>query len=86
LVATRDFPATKRIADRILAFGPKANVTALVQHPDQAEALRKLGVRSVYDLFRNAGMALVDEAWEETFKRGPESPQTDEPPSPAPAS
>ena len=63
-IATRDFRATRRIADRLLSFSPKARVTAVVQHRDQAEELTSLGVTAVYDLYREAGKAFAAECWE----------------------
>lgn len=64
-VATRDYRATKRIAERLLAFNPKARVTAVVQHKDHAEELRAVGVRCVYDIYREAGRSFAEESWEE---------------------
>ena len=63
-IATRDFRATHRIANRLLAFNAKARVTALVQHPDQAEELRKIGVAPVYNLYLEAGKAFAAEGWD----------------------
>lgn len=62
-IATKDFRATRRIADRLLAFDDRANVTALVRHSDHAEELREIGVRSVFDLYREAGLAFAEESW-----------------------
>ena len=62
-IATHDFRATRRIAQRLRAFNSKVRVTALVQHADQAEALREIGVAPVYDLYREAGKAFAAESW-----------------------
>jgi Kef-type K+ transport system membrane component KefB len=70
-VATRDFRATRRIAERLLAFNDKAKITALAQHEDQAEELRAMGVRSVYDLYREAGTAFAEDSWEAMDKHDP---------------
>ena len=73
-VATRDFRATKRIAERLLAFNPNAEITALVKHEDEAEELRAIGVRSVYDLYREAGTSFAEGSWEAMDKNHPTGP------------
>jgi glutathione-regulated potassium-efflux system ancillary protein KefC len=72
-IATQDFRATHRIADRLLSFNSKATVTALVHHSDQAEKLREMGIRPVYDLYQEAGTAFAEEGWE-TLSSAPPVP------------
>lgn len=62
-IATRDFRATRRIAQRLLSLSQDARVTAIVQHEDHAEELREMGVASVYDIYREAGLAFAAEGW-----------------------
>lgn len=70
-IATHEFRATYRIADRLLAARPEANVTAMVRHRDDAVALEEIGVKGVYDLYREAGTAFAEGGWETVSKDDP---------------
>lgn len=62
-IATRNFRATRRIARRILALSEAIRITAVVEYPDEAEELRELGVATVLDVYREAGLAFAAESW-----------------------
>ncbi|MEP4078652.1 cation:proton antiporter [Haloferula sp.] len=67
-IATHEFRATRRIADRLLAAHPEAKVTALVRHVDRTKELEEIGVKGVFDLYREAGTAFAEGGWEKVGK------------------
>lgn len=63
IIATRNYRATQRIAKRLVSYQADTRITALVKHPDEAEALERLGIHSVYDLYLEAGTSFAAESW-----------------------
>lgn len=74
IIATRNFRATQRIADRLCSYRANTRITALVKHPDEAEALEKIGVTSVFDLYLEAGTSFAAESWHELEEKAQVSP------------